>query len=310
MTHLSISIRNGILIRSLLFFLLPVSATFAGGSDTTYGDFRVKEKEKRAPDNPDQNTSSAGNNDSDTGSGCLSSCGSACFDFGADIIVAMFRRIGNAIEKGRTASVGGVDFSRFADRKFRHGVGAGAGMLDYPRIATGFQPKAIAHFYFIPSGYVCFRANTGLDFSINSINADFEHDVFVDTGRIGIETIRPESYQNLSMPFSAEIMVRPFGDFGSFHFFAGGGGLGVFERIKGTRTASYTTAVTETTSMAFHIQPVVSFGIGWLLVAGERLGNLEFRYSESFSDDRHHKPIPGDNAPDSRSFCIEYTGLF
>lgn len=303
---------NGFLKGCFIFILLSVSAIAGSSSDTTYGDYRVKEKESgRRPDNTSQNNgNNACENGSDTGSGCFSGCSSTCFDFGVDLISEIFKRIGHAIDEGHSASPCGVDFSLFSKCWFRYGLGMGAGVLDYPRIATGFQPEAIAHFYFIPSSHICFRANTGLDFSINSIHINFERDVFVDTGTIGTATVRPESYQNVSIPLSAEIMVRPFGDFGSFHLIAGGGCAGVAEHIKGEQTATFDTKPKEVTSTAFHLQPLISFGIGWLLVAGERLGNLEIRYCKSLLNDRHKKPLPGDNAPYSNSFSIEYTWLF
>jgi hypothetical protein len=300
-----------LILLSMYLLFTAVSFSYSADADTSYGDYRVKEKEReRARGGSGDGRRNLHESDTDTSSSLFSGCFDPCFNSCLEIAVDGFKGIGHAVAAGYDPLPGKTGYDQFAEPLSRYAVGMGAGMLDYPGIASGFQIKLFNHFYLMPSHPVNLRANIGLDFSINSITADFERDVFVDTGRIGVQTVAAGSYANIAVPLLAELVVRPFGREGSFHAVIGGGAEVLYERIKGVKTATFNTQMVDTVCSAYHIRPALSLGIGWLMVAGRKFNSFELHYVNCFSGLGRREPLPGENASNSHSMTIDFAVVF
>jgi hypothetical protein len=288
----------------LVFSAVPACAA---DSDTSYGDYRVKEKERER-----ERTGSGGrpgqryrSDESDTGS-IFSNCLGGCFNGFFDLLTQRRPDTSSYVSPASRQR----EVYEFDEQNFRDAIGVGLGMLAYSGISTGFQVNVFNHVYFLPLQPFTLRANLGVDFSINSIKADFERDVFVDTGKVGTQTITTSSYHHGSMPLMIELMVRPSGKDGSFYFVAGGGAGLIYEFIRGEKTTSYTAQRKDTACSAFHVRPAMSLGLGWLTTPGKRFGSIEFYYRTLFGRLDRREPLPGANTSNSHSITLGFSIIF
>jgi hypothetical protein len=297
----------------VLFIVSAACSAYGAETDTSYGDYRVKEKEKNRGNGGGgcgPRCRSEGNDTASCLSGCFDNCFQTGFEVLRDMINGAIKGIGNSVTSGYDPVPGEKGFDQFAKPNFRYALGAGLGVLDYPGLSTGFQIKAFNQFYFLPSHPVDFRATVGFDFSINSINADFERNVFVNNVRIGTQTIATSSYANVAVPLLAELVIRPSGMNGSFHFIIGSGACVVYEQIKGLKTASYNQEKKDTACSAYHIRPALSLGLGWLTAPGKKFGNIELYYRTCFGRLDRREPLPGGNTSNSHSITIDFSIIF
>lgn len=200
--------------------------------------------------------------------------------------------------------VGNEEADDFADRR-RYGLGFHVGWDWSTQTAfgpgTGGHLEAVGPILKAGPGSLDLRLRGEGALSAQSMQIDYERNVYIDSIRVGVEHDRMEGYSRWAFPVTAELLWHP-GTLG-FYLGAGAGAALLRESIDIHRETPVPGGSGGFSASRDSWAPVAAFSIGRESLGRHGKANwyFEIRWQALLLEPRHRSSFPADNAADAHS---------